>query len=86
MINAFELHWRCGEPGTVSRGYLTEGHNRRPQGIPLITLLASLLDPRFKMPEVVHFLCKLLFHSPFALRLHIFVFVLRPPLVSYVPS
>ena len=49
MTNAFELHWGCGEPGTVSREYLTEGPNRRPRGIPLITLLASLLDPRFKI-------------------------------------
>jgi len=48
MANAFELHWGSGEPGTVSREHLTEGPNRRPQGIPLITLLASLLDPRFK--------------------------------------
>ena len=48
MANAFELHWGSGEPGTVSREYLTEGPNRRPQGMPLITLLASLLDPRFK--------------------------------------
>jgi hypothetical protein len=28
MTNAFELHWGCGEPGTVSREYLTEGPNR----------------------------------------------------------
>jgi len=49
MTNAFELHWGCGEPGTVSREYQTEGPNRRPRGIPLITLLASLLDPRFKI-------------------------------------
>jgi len=48
MANAFELHWGSGEPGTVSREYLTEGPNRRPRGMPLITLLASLLDPRFK--------------------------------------
>jgi hypothetical protein len=49
MANAFELHWRSGEPGTVSREHLTEGPNRRPQGMPLITLLASLLDSRFKV-------------------------------------
>jgi hypothetical protein len=47
MANAFELHWGSGEPGTVSREHLTEGPNRRPQGMPIITLLASLLDPRF---------------------------------------
>ncbi len=27
---------------------LTEGHNRRPRGIPLLTLVESLLGPRFK--------------------------------------
>ncbi len=49
MVNAFELHWRCREPGTVASEHLTEGPNRRPWGIPLITLLSSLLDPRFKV-------------------------------------
>jgi hypothetical protein len=53
MANAFELHRGSGEPGTVSREHLTEGQNRQPQGIPLITLLATLLDPRFKFgPEL----------------------------------
>jgi hypothetical protein len=47
--DAFELHWGCGEPSTALREYLTEGPNRRPRGIPSITLLASLLDPRFKI-------------------------------------
>jgi hypothetical protein len=28
MSNAFELHWGSGEPGTVSKEYLTEGPNR----------------------------------------------------------
>jgi hypothetical protein len=48
MANAFELHWGCGEPGTVATEYLAEGPNRRPRGLPIITLLASLIDPRFK--------------------------------------
>ncbi len=48
IANAFELHWGSGEPGTVSREYLTEGPKRGPQGMPLITKLASLLDPRIK--------------------------------------
>jgi len=48
MANAFEVHWGSGEPGTVATEHLTEGPNRRPRGIPIRTLLASLLDPRFK--------------------------------------
>jgi hypothetical protein len=48
MANAFEDHWGCGEPGTVATENLVEGRNRRPRGIPLLTLVASLLDPRFK--------------------------------------
>lgn len=58
MANAFENHWGSGEPGTVSREYLTEGPNRRPRGMPLITLLASLLDPRFKFCPGLHQLDK----------------------------
>jgi hypothetical protein len=58
MANAFENHWGSGEPGTVSREYLTEGPNRRPRGMPLITLLASLLDPRFKFGPGLHELDK----------------------------
>jgi hypothetical protein len=49
MANTFELHWGSGEPGTVAAEHRTEGPNRRPQGIPLITLVASFLDPRFKI-------------------------------------
>ena len=48
MANAFEDHWGCGEAGTVATESLTEGRHRRPRGIPLLTLVASLLDPRFK--------------------------------------
>lgn len=48
MANAFEVHWGSGEPGTVATEHLTEGPNRRPRGLPIRTLLASLLDPRFK--------------------------------------
>jgi hypothetical protein len=48
MANVFELHWGCGEPGTVATEYLAEGPNRCPRGLPIITLLASLIDPRFK--------------------------------------
>jgi hypothetical protein len=49
MANAFELHWGCGKPGTVATEYQTEAPNRQPRGISLITLLTSLLDPRFKI-------------------------------------
>ncbi len=43
--------WRasCGEPETVAMEPLTEGPNRRPRSIPLVTLLSSLQDPGFKV-------------------------------------
>jgi hypothetical protein len=37
-----------GVEGTVAVAHLPEGRNRRPVGIQIHTLLASLLDPRFK--------------------------------------
>jgi hypothetical protein len=37
-----------GVEGTVAVARLPERHNRRPVGIPINTLLASILDPRFK--------------------------------------
>ncbi len=49
MANTFEIHWGSGEPGTVATEHRTEGHNRQPRGIPLLTLVASFLGPRFKI-------------------------------------
>jgi hypothetical protein len=42
MVNAFEVHLGSGEPGTVATEHLTEGLNRRPRGLPIRTLLASM--------------------------------------------
>jgi len=46
MLDCFNQHWGEGLPGTVAREHLTEGPNRRPKGIPRLTLVASILDPR----------------------------------------
>ena len=46
MLDCFNQHWGEGLPGTVAREHLTKGPNRRPKGIPLLTLVASILDPR----------------------------------------
>jgi hypothetical protein len=48
MLDCFNQHWDWGEglPGTVAGKHQTEGPNRRPKGIPLLTLLASIDDPR----------------------------------------
>ena len=48
MLNVFDKHWGTGEDGTVATDHQSTGPNRRPKGIPLLTLLASLVDPRFK--------------------------------------
>ena len=44
MNNKFREVWGCGNPRT-----LIEGPRRRPKGIPKFALVASLLDPRFKV-------------------------------------
>jgi hypothetical protein len=48
MMTAFRKHWGSGEDGTVATEHHTTGEKRRPKGIPLLALMASLLDPRFK--------------------------------------
>jgi hypothetical protein len=48
MLECFTKHWGSGDVGTVSTEYMTEGERRRPKGIPLLTLVASLVDPRTK--------------------------------------
>jgi hypothetical protein len=37
MLDCFNQHWGGGLPGTVTREHMTEGPNRRPKGIPLLT-------------------------------------------------
>jgi hypothetical protein len=37
-----------GEKSTVADKHLTQGPKRRPKGIPILALMASLLDPRMK--------------------------------------
>jgi hypothetical protein len=49
MMYKFECNWGSGEPGTVATEYMTLGPNQRPKGIPRLSLLASLVDPRLKV-------------------------------------
>ena len=46
MLNKLNEIFGTGAEGTVA--YADEGARRRPRGIPLITLMASILDPRMK--------------------------------------
>ncbi len=46
MLNKLNETFGTGAEGTVA--YADEGARRRPRGIPLITLMASILDPRMK--------------------------------------
>jgi hypothetical protein len=46
MLNKLNETFGTGAEGTVA--YANEGARRRPRGIPLITLMASILDPRMK--------------------------------------
>jgi hypothetical protein len=48
MLDVFDKHWGSGDDGTVATEHQSTGPNRRPKGVPLLTLLASLVDPRFK--------------------------------------
>ena len=48
MFANFNTHWGKGEAGTVLDEHKTEGPNRRPKGVPLLTLLATFVDPRTK--------------------------------------
>jgi hypothetical protein len=49
MNSKFEAIWGSGLPGTVAIEHMTRGVNQRPKGIPLLSLLASLVDPRMKL-------------------------------------
>lgn len=49
MLLGFNKHFGSGEDGTVAVEHRTRGGRMRPKGVPLYTLLASLLDPRFKV-------------------------------------
>jgi hypothetical protein len=44
MMTAFRKHWGSGEDGTVTTEHHTTGEKQRPKGIPLLALMASLLD------------------------------------------
>jgi hypothetical protein len=48
MLEVFDKHWGSGEDGTVATEHQAIGPNHGPKGVPLLTLLASLVDPRFK--------------------------------------
>ncbi len=48
ILDVFDKHWGTGEDGTVATDHQSTGPNHRPKGIPLLTLLVSLVDPRFK--------------------------------------
>jgi hypothetical protein len=49
MYNRFQEHWGCGDPSAVATEHLSEGPRRRPKGISKLALIASLVDPRFKI-------------------------------------
>jgi hypothetical protein len=48
MLKKLEEIFGSGEEGTVASVNLAEGPRRRPKGIPMLVLMASLLDPRTK--------------------------------------
>ena len=48
MLNKLNEIFGTGAQGTVALDNFDEGARRRPKGIPLLTLMASLLDPRMK--------------------------------------
>jgi hypothetical protein len=48
MLQKLNDTFGTGEEGTVAEENLTEGAKRRPKGIPILVLMASLLDPRMK--------------------------------------
>ena len=48
MLRKLEEIFGSGEEGTVASVNLAEGPRRRPKGIPMLVLMASLLDPRTK--------------------------------------
>ena len=48
MLQKLNDTFGTGEEGTVAEENLTEGAKRRPKGIPILVLMASLLDPRIK--------------------------------------
>jgi hypothetical protein len=48
MLHKLEEIFGSGTEGTVAAVNLAEGPRRRPKGIPMLILMASLLDPRTK--------------------------------------
>jgi hypothetical protein len=49
MMYKFESNWGCGEPDTVATEHIAIGSLQRHKGIPLLALLASLVDPRLRV-------------------------------------
>ncbi len=48
MLNKLNETFGTGTEGTVAPDNFEEGARCRPKGIPMLTLMASLLDPRMK--------------------------------------
>jgi len=48
MLNKLNETFGTGAEGTVAMGYIDEGARHHPKGILLLTLMASILDPRMK--------------------------------------
>jgi hypothetical protein len=48
MLEKMNEIFGSGEEGTVAYNVFDEGNHHRPTGIPQLTLMASLLDPRIK--------------------------------------
>jgi len=48
MLQKLNDLFGSGEEGTVVEEHLTEEPRHRPKGIPILVLIASLVDPRMK--------------------------------------
>lgn len=48
MVHVFNEHFGQGLAGTVATEKIVEGERRRPKGIHMLALMASILDPRMK--------------------------------------
>jgi len=48
MLDDLNIRWGSGLPGTVYNEHITLGPRQRAKGLPLIVMIATLLDPRTK--------------------------------------